>query len=68
MGTLNWMSCVGYRLSHYQLTSLRVSVSPIDVLFGKQVPEGVGKTTIDIGALKKLGDEQATKLAQALGV
>ena len=44
------------------------TVPPIDIHFGKQVPTGVGDTTIDITALKKLGDEQVTKLAQALGV
>ncbi|KAK0185952.1 fungal chitosanase of glycosyl hydrolase group 75-domain-containing protein, partial [Armillaria mellea] len=43
--------------------------TPLDVLyivFPSQVPSGVGKNTIDIGALKKLGDEQALLLAKAL--
>jgi chitosanase len=47
---------------------LKKIVLAIDVLFGNQVPSGVGDMTIDIAALKTLGDEQATKLAQALGV
>jgi chitosanase len=46
----------------------KTSVLVIDVVFGKQVPSGVGKTTIDISALKQLGDEQAANLAKALGV
>jgi len=45
--------------------------STLDVLyiiFGDQVPDGVGEETIDINALKTLGDQQAKKLAAALGV
>jgi hypothetical protein len=43
---------------------------PTDIHFGNQVPTGVSesKSTIDIAALKTLGDKQAKKLAQALGV
>ncbi|TFY70230.1 hypothetical protein EVG20_g2778 [Dentipellis fragilis] len=44
--------------------------TPLDVLyvvFGSQVPIGVGKTTIDVAALKTLGDEQTALLAKALG-
>ncbi|SJL04887.1 uncharacterized protein ARMOST_08258 [Armillaria ostoyae] len=43
--------------------------TPLDVLyivFPSQVPSGVGKNTIDIGALKKLGDEQARLLVSDL--
>ncbi|KAK0227562.1 fungal chitosanase of glycosyl hydrolase group 75-domain-containing protein [Armillaria fumosa] len=43
--------------------------SPLDVLyiiFGSKVPSGVGKETIDIGALKTLGDEQVHLLEAAL--
>ncbi|EJD35897.1 hypothetical protein AURDEDRAFT_74830 [Auricularia subglabra TFB-10046 SS5] len=42
---------------------------PVDVeyiIFGTQVPSGVGDETIDISALKKLGDQQATLLQAAL--
>jgi len=38
------------------------------VLFGNQVPAGVKDMTIDIGALKRLGDRQARRLAKALRV
>jgi hypothetical protein len=38
----------------------------IDILFGNQVPAGVGDKTINIGNLKTLGDQQAKKLADAL--
>jgi len=38
------------------------------VLFGNQVPDGVGDKTIDIKTLKALGDQQAKKLAKALGL
>jgi hypothetical protein len=38
------------------------------VVFGNEVPAGVGDKTIDIGALKTLGDQEAKKLASALGV
>ncbi|KAK0445348.1 fungal chitosanase of glycosyl hydrolase group 75-domain-containing protein [Desarmillaria tabescens] len=44
--------------------------TPLDVLyiiFGSKVPSGVKKETIDIGALKTLGDEQVQLLAAALG-
>jgi len=37
-------------------------------MFGNVVPKGVGEETIDIKALKTLGDIQATLLADALGV
>ncbi|KAK0471272.1 fungal chitosanase of glycosyl hydrolase group 75-domain-containing protein [Armillaria novae-zelandiae] len=43
--------------------------TPLDVLyiiFGSQVPSGVGKEKIDIGALKTLGDEQVQLLEAAL--
>jgi chitosanase len=39
-----------------------------DVVFGQQVPSGVGQHTIDIAALKALGDKETKKLATALGV
>ncbi|KAK0214578.1 hypothetical protein IW262DRAFT_1466355 [Armillaria fumosa] len=35
----------------------------LDIIFPSEVPCGVGKNTIDIGALKTLGDKQATLLA-----
>ncbi|KAA1477017.1 Chitosanase-domain-containing protein [Dentipellis sp. KUC8613] len=44
--------------------------TPLDVLyivFGSQVPKGVGKTTIDVDALKTLGDQQTSLLVKALG-
>ncbi|KAG7439919.1 uncharacterized protein BT62DRAFT_938503 [Guyanagaster necrorhizus] len=44
--------------------------TPLDVLyiiFGSKVPSGVGKESIDIDALKTLGDEQVQLLATALG-
>lgn len=44
------------------------AVLSIDVLFGNQVPDGVGDKTIDIKTLKALGDQQAKKLAKALGL
>jgi len=36
------------------------------ILFGNQVPKGVGKQTINVQALKALGDKQVKKLAKAL--
>ncbi|KAJ7262894.1 fungal chitosanase of glycosyl hydrolase group 75-domain-containing protein [Mycena rebaudengoi] len=36
------------------------------IVFGKEVPKGVGKNTIDLAALKTLGDKQARLLAQEL--
>jgi chitosanase len=44
------------------------NVSLVDILFGHKVPSGVGDKTINIGALKRLGDQEATKLMRALGV
>jgi len=44
---------------------------PLDVVyicFPTEVPSGVGDVTIDIGALKTLGDQQVTLLQQALGL
>jgi chitosanase len=38
------------------------------VVFGNVVPSGVGDKTIDISALKQLGDATARKLTAALGV
>jgi len=38
------------------------------ILFGNQVPAGVGKQTIDLQALKTLGDKQVKKLVKALQV
>ncbi|KAJ7660104.1 fungal chitosanase of glycosyl hydrolase group 75-domain-containing protein [Mycena polygramma] len=45
--------------------------SEIDVayiVFGTKVPSGVGDKTIDIGALKSLGDAQVKALQTALGI
>jgi chitosanase len=39
-----------------------------DIVFGNEVPSGVGDETINISALKSLGDTAAKKLAAALGV
>ncbi|KAJ7583460.1 fungal chitosanase of glycosyl hydrolase group 75-domain-containing protein [Mycena floridula] len=38
------------------------------IVFGDKVPTGVKDTTIDISALKKLGDEQVKLLQSALGI
>ncbi|KAJ7143730.1 fungal chitosanase of glycosyl hydrolase group 75-domain-containing protein [Mycena epipterygia] len=38
------------------------------IVFGTQVPSGVGQSTIDIAALKTLGDQQTTLLQSALGL
>ncbi|KAJ6494060.1 fungal chitosanase of glycosyl hydrolase group 75-domain-containing protein [Mycena vitilis] len=38
------------------------------IIFGNQVPSGVGQSTIDIAALKTLGDKQVKLLQQALGL
>jgi hypothetical protein len=40
----------------------------LDIIFGQEVPRGVGDKTIDIPALKQLGDVEARKLAAALKV
>jgi len=37
-------------------------------VFGTQVPSGVGNSTIDVDALKTLGDSQMKLLQGALGV
>lgn len=39
-----------------------------DIVFGSQVPAGVGKQEIDIGKLKTLGDQQARLLQTALKI
>ena len=44
------------------------TASHIDIHFGQQVPKGVQSQTIDIAALKKLGDAQVGKLVKALRV
>ncbi|KAJ7143731.1 hypothetical protein C8R44DRAFT_565256, partial [Mycena epipterygia] len=38
------------------------------IMFGEQVPSGVGDTTIDIAALKTLGDQQVKLLQTALNI
>ncbi|KAJ7202066.1 fungal chitosanase of glycosyl hydrolase group 75-domain-containing protein [Mycena pura] len=38
------------------------------IVFGDQVPSGVGDTTIDIGELKTLGDQQVKLLQAALNI
>ncbi|KAJ7741764.1 fungal chitosanase of glycosyl hydrolase group 75-domain-containing protein [Mycena maculata] len=38
------------------------------IVFGEQVPSGVGNNTIDIAALKTLGDTQVKSLQSALGL
>ncbi|KAJ7457197.1 fungal chitosanase of glycosyl hydrolase group 75-domain-containing protein [Mycena galericulata] len=38
------------------------------IVFGQEVPNGVGNNTIDIAALKTLGDQQVQLLAQDLGL
>ncbi|KAJ6629352.1 fungal chitosanase of glycosyl hydrolase group 75-domain-containing protein [Mycena sp. CBHHK59/15] len=38
------------------------------IVFGEQVPSGVGVTTIDIAALKTLGDQQVKLLQTALNI
>jgi hypothetical protein len=35
-----------------------------DIIFQNQAPSGVGDQTIDIGALKQLGDRQAALLTK----
>jgi chitosanase len=39
-------------------------VSLADIIFENQAPSGVGDQTIDIGAMKQLGDQQLTLLAK----
>ncbi|KAJ6555173.1 fungal chitosanase of glycosyl hydrolase group 75-domain-containing protein [Mycena vulgaris] len=38
------------------------------IVFGQQVPTGIGKNTIDLAALKTLGDQQVRLLAQELNL
>ncbi|KAJ7080638.1 fungal chitosanase of glycosyl hydrolase group 75-domain-containing protein [Mycena belliarum] len=38
------------------------------IVFGNEVPTGVGKNTIDLAALKELGDKQVHLLVQDLGL
>ena len=58
----------GYIITIHPLSHSSSSVASPDVIFGDQVPSGVGDKTIDIAALKKLGDTETKKLAAALGV
>lgn len=55
------MGCVSF---HSRVVSL--TVLNLDIIFPSQVPSGIGENTIDIGALKKLGDEQARLLVSDL--
>jgi chitosanase len=59
--------CKPFGHQHFAGNSHLIFV-PVDILFGHEVPSGVGDKTIDIPALKALGDTQAGKLAAALGV
>ncbi|KAJ7110713.1 fungal chitosanase of glycosyl hydrolase group 75-domain-containing protein [Mycena crocata] len=38
------------------------------IVFGTQVPPGVGDSSIDVAALKEMGDAQVTLLQEALGI
>jgi chitosanase len=53
-------------LSHNTILTTPNVSNFLDILFGNQVPKGVGETTIDIEALRTLGDKQARSLVQAL--
>ncbi len=57
------MGCVSF---HSRVVSL--TVLSLDIVFPSQVPSGIGENTIDISALKKLGDEQARLLASDLNL
>jgi hypothetical protein len=37
-----------------------------DIVFANKAPSGVGDQTIDIAALKKLGDQSVKQLVEAL--
>lgn len=43
-------------------------MSLLDIVFGKQVPDGIEDKTIDIAALKALGDKQVFALQDQLGL
>jgi chitosanase len=72
-GTGHDQADVGCKSAH-PLASQQMSTffvdrhSSIDIIFGTQVPSGVGDETIDISALKQLGDAQAQNLIKTLGI